>query len=91
MADEVLTNEGRTTALGLARYARDYYEAALAADDVIGRRFYSHRKRIIDINVVRNIGNRTSLNVYFFWTYFKIFTIYICLLRFKNYIAFRIT
>jgi hypothetical protein len=28
----------RTSAIGLARYARDYYDAALAADDVLGKR-----------------------------------------------------
>lgn len=31
-------SEDRTTAVGLARYAREYFEAALAADDVIGKR-----------------------------------------------------
>ena len=30
--------EERTTAIGLARYAREYFDAALAADDVIGCR-----------------------------------------------------
>ena len=28
----------RTTAIGLARYARDYFDAAIAADNVIGHR-----------------------------------------------------
>ena len=28
----------RTSAIGLARYARDYYDAAIAADDVLGVR-----------------------------------------------------
>lgn len=31
-------SEDRTTAIGLARYAQEYFDAALAADDVIGRR-----------------------------------------------------
>jgi hypothetical protein len=31
-------DEGRTTAIGLARYSREYFDAALAADEVIGRR-----------------------------------------------------
>ena len=30
--------EDRTTAIGLARYARDYFDAALAADHDLGRR-----------------------------------------------------
>ena len=33
-----MTDEDRTSAIGLARYARDYFDAALAADDVIGNR-----------------------------------------------------
>lgn len=32
------SDEDRTTARGLARYAREYFEAALAADKKIGRR-----------------------------------------------------
>ncbi|CAA6603956.1 conserved hypothetical protein [Rhodospirillaceae bacterium LM-1] len=31
-------DEERTTAIGLARYACEYYEAAIAADDVLGTR-----------------------------------------------------
>ncbi len=30
--------EDRTTAIGLARYAREYYDAAIGADDAIGNR-----------------------------------------------------
>jgi len=30
-------DDERTTAIGLARYAREYYEAALAVDDVLGK------------------------------------------------------
>lgn len=30
--------EDRTSAIGLARYAREYYDAAIAADEVIGHR-----------------------------------------------------
>ena len=33
-----MTEIVRTTPIGLARYAREYFDAALAADDVIGRR-----------------------------------------------------
>ena len=33
-----MNEEDRTTAKGLARYARDFYDAAIAADHVIGRR-----------------------------------------------------
>ena len=33
-----MNDNERTTAIGLARYAREYYDAALAADDVIGHR-----------------------------------------------------
>ena len=32
--DEEIRPEDRTTAIGLARYARDYFDAAKAADDV---------------------------------------------------------
>jgi hypothetical protein len=31
-------DQDRTTAVGLARYAREYFDAAIAADDVIGYR-----------------------------------------------------
>ena len=31
-------DDDRTSAVGLARYAREYYDAAIAADDVIGTR-----------------------------------------------------
>ena len=33
-----MNERDRTSAIGLARYARDYYDAALAADDKLGRR-----------------------------------------------------
>lgn len=33
-----MNKDDRTTAVGLARYAREYFDAALAADDVIGHR-----------------------------------------------------
>ncbi len=33
-----MSKKERTTAIGLARYAREYLDAALAADDVIGHR-----------------------------------------------------
>lgn len=33
-----MNENDRTSAIGLARYARDYYDAALAADDVLGQR-----------------------------------------------------
>jgi hypothetical protein len=33
-----MSNIDRTTPVGLARYARDYFDAALAADDVLGKR-----------------------------------------------------
>ena len=33
-----MSDEDRTSAIGLARYARDYYEAAEAADDVLGNK-----------------------------------------------------
>ena len=33
-----MNDEDRTTAIGLARYAREFYDAAIAADHVIGRR-----------------------------------------------------
>jgi len=33
-----MSQDERTTAIGLARYAREYFDAAIAADDVIGRR-----------------------------------------------------
>lgn len=33
-----MNEEDRTSAIGLARYAREYYDAAIAADNVIGHR-----------------------------------------------------
>jgi len=33
-----MNNEDRTTAIGLARYAREYHDSAIAADEVIGQR-----------------------------------------------------
>lgn len=33
-----MNEDDRTTAIGLARYARDFYDAAIAADHVLGRR-----------------------------------------------------
>ena len=33
-----MSDQDRTSAVGLARYARDYYEAAEAADDVLGNK-----------------------------------------------------
>ncbi len=33
-----MNEDDRTSAIGLARYARDYFDAALAADDKIGHR-----------------------------------------------------
>ena len=33
-----MNDEDRTTAVGMARYAREYFDAAKAADDVIGKR-----------------------------------------------------
>ncbi len=33
-----MSDEDRTSAVGLARYARDFFDAAIAADDVIGTR-----------------------------------------------------
>jgi hypothetical protein len=33
-----MNEDNRTSAIGLARYARDYFDAAIAADDVIGNR-----------------------------------------------------
>jgi len=33
-----MNDDNRTTAIGLARYAREFFDAALAADDKIGRR-----------------------------------------------------
>jgi hypothetical protein len=35
-----MTDDERTTALGLATYARDYYKAALGADDAIGADYH---------------------------------------------------
>lgn len=33
-----MSEDDRTSAIGLARYAREYFDAAIAADDVIGNR-----------------------------------------------------